>query len=46
VHGHTGRPGVDGRTAPPPNLTPEEFGERQEKVASLLAKYRTKMVAT
>ena len=37
---------VDGRTTPPPKLTPEEFGERQKKVASLLAKYRTEIVAT
>jgi quercetin dioxygenase-like cupin family protein len=37
---------VDDRTAPPPKLTPEELGERQKKVGSLLAKYRTEMVAT
>jgi uncharacterized cupin superfamily protein len=36
---------VDGRTAPPPKLTPEELGKRQKKVESLLAKYRTEMVA-
>ena len=37
---------VDGRTAPPPNLTPEERGERQKKMGPLLLKYRTEMVAT
>jgi quercetin dioxygenase-like cupin family protein len=37
---------VDGRTAPPPKLTPEELGERQKKVVSLLLKYRTEMVPT
>ena len=37
---------VDGRTAPPPKLTPEELGERVKKLASLLAKYRTEMVMT
>jgi quercetin dioxygenase-like cupin family protein len=35
---------VDSRTAPPPQLTPEEVGERQKKAGSLLAKYRTEMV--
>ena len=37
---------VDGRTAQPPTLTQEELDERQKKVGSLLAKYRTEMVAT
>jgi quercetin dioxygenase-like cupin family protein len=37
---------VDGRTTPPPKLTPEASGERQKRVGSLLAKYRTEMVAT
>lgn len=37
---------VDSRTAPPPKLTPEEIGERQKRAGSLLAKYRTEMVAT
>ena len=35
---------VASRTAPPPQLTPEEIVERQKKVASLLPKYRTEMV--
>ncbi len=35
---------VDSRTASPPQLTPEDVGERQKKVGSLLAKYRTEMV--
>jgi uncharacterized cupin superfamily protein len=35
---------VGSRTAPPPNLTPEEIGERQKRAGSLLAKYRTEMV--
>ena len=33
---------VDSRTAPPPQLTKEEIGERQKK--ALMAKYRTEMV--
>lgn len=37
---------VDGRTTPAPKLTPEQLGERQKKMAFLLAKYRTEMVAT
>ena len=37
---------VNGRTAPPPKLTPEELSDRQKKVGSLLSKYRTEMVAT
>ena len=37
---------VNGRTALPPKLTPEELGERQKKAGSLLSKYRTEMVAT
>ncbi len=37
---------VDGRTTPPPQLTPDELAERQKKVGSLLAKYRTEMVTT
>lgn len=37
---------VDNRTAPQPKLTPEQLGERQKKLGSLLAKYRTEMVAT
>ena len=37
---------VDGRTASPPKLMPEELGERQKKVVSLLLKYRTEMVPT
>ena len=37
---------VDNRIAPPAKLTPEELGERQKKVGSLLAKYRTELVAT
>ncbi len=36
---------VDGRTAPPPNLTPEQIGERQKNLGPLLEKYRTEMVA-
>jgi len=36
---------IDSRTAPPPKLTSEEVGERQKKVGSLLAKYRTELVA-
>lgn len=35
---------VDSRTALPPNLTPEEIGERRKKAGSLMAKYRTEMV--
>ena len=35
---------VENRTSPPPILTAEEIGERQKKVGSLLAKYRTEMV--
>jgi quercetin dioxygenase-like cupin family protein len=35
---------VDGRTAPPPKLTPEELGDRQKKLGTLLAKYRTELV--
>lgn len=35
---------VDTRTSPPAKLTPEEIGERQKKMGSLLAKYRTEMV--
>jgi mannose-6-phosphate isomerase-like protein (cupin superfamily) len=35
---------VDSRTSPPPKLTAEDIVERQKKVGSLLAKYRTEMV--
>jgi len=35
---------VDSRTAPPPKPTPEQIAERQSKMASLLAKYRTEMI--
>jgi hypothetical protein len=35
---------VDGRTAPPPKLTPEAIDVRQKMMGSLLAKYRTEMV--
>ena len=37
---------VDSRTTQPPKLAQEELDERQKKVGSLLAKYRTEMVAT
>jgi len=35
---------LDGRSTPPPKLTPEELDEGQKKAGSLLAKYRTEMV--
>jgi quercetin dioxygenase-like cupin family protein len=36
---------VESRTAPPPELSPEEIGARRKKLGSLLGKYRTEMVA-